>query len=656
MAIIKKVDGKEITFANKSVIDHNQLTNRDAYGAHSISSIRKLPEKLTKIKNDINNLDTKIYKVDELEENLSQLNSKLNQDIENAKKINIQENEAEGTFTFTNYENEQKTIQSGYKPDEDTITLDQNKKMTLKKVYTYPQFIGSGTKESPISILTDPQTIVPNNDNVLQTIGIHAGVDGILLTGEYIDNELKELNKGINDLTDQLNKDISNINEKDIIQDNQIYDLQTRTKGMGGYLDTNNFGDLSKKTDEEKQTLLTEYAKQEINVTEKTQIFNGTKVINSFDKHLWILTNTPDSTPAVFEWEDQGVEQKIALATNNLAGLVKGSLEDLQGSIDTLGHITINGLEEELNSKASLIEENNFIGKNNFNAETIFNAESNHNANINITNNVLKILNNIANKNTVTQYNTDKIIIDENNNATYNLKFPKKSGTFALSEDLELINIILNTDTTFNYNDLTPNKLYIYTLDKNLTNSVKITFNNGKYNDNTSILYNVNLYIDINQPIIMSKDINNKIYIHNAYIDIPNIKNSKIEPKIGSGIILTIEDNKVIDLKNITGIDLHHSYIKNNDSTALGQKYSEDVWVTHDPDTSLIIKHEDNTTSSSFSISKGYAKQSTSIIEEESNIKTSSIITNGSDITFNSNGNTITLNQIIKACTIRRHS
>ena len=50
MTLIKKYNDKPEVIANKSVIDHNQLTNREQYGAHPISAIRGLPEKLTKLK------------------------------------------------------------------------------------------------------------------------------------------------------------------------------------------------------------------------------------------------------------------------------------------------------------------------------------------------------------------------------------------------------------------------------------------------------------------------------------------------------------------------------------------------------------------------------------------------------------------------------
>lgn len=139
----------------------------------------------------------------------------------------------------------------------------------------------------------------------------------------------------------KLNNEVSNIKLVNIEQNTQIYDLQTRTKGLGGYLNTYNFGV------EVTQDALTNYAMEQISVTDKTQIFNGTKVINSYDKHLWVLTNTPNSNPIVFEWEDLGVSQEISVATVDLLGLVKSSGKNLEGNVNTnTGIITINGLTE----------------------------------------------------------------------------------------------------------------------------------------------------------------------------------------------------------------------------------------------------------------------------------------------------------------------
>ena len=315
MAIYKKVNGKIKKFAENSVIDHNQLSNRDQYGAHSISAIRKLPEKLTALK----------VKDSDIEEK--------------AKQIDIVENESEGTFTFTNYEGEQKIIQSGYKPDEDTLTLNDEKQMTLQKVYSDSTLVGDGIKANKLSVNIDNNTITKNSNGQIQSEAIKVDANQSI-TGAYIQSELNELNK-----------DIGDIEKHDKKQDDNITDLQARTKGLGGYINAYDFESATPTQDQ-----LTNYALTQIsNITSKEEIFNQTKVVNLFDNHVWVLTNTPNSDPAVFEWADKGTEA-VALANNDgVRGIVTGSYEELEGFVDINGHITINGLDK-IAEKANLIK------------------------------------------------------------------------------------------------------------------------------------------------------------------------------------------------------------------------------------------------------------------------------------------------------------
>ena len=392
MSIVKKVDGKNITFADKPIIDHNQLIGRENYGAHPISAIRKLPEKLTEIKKkiveledksgvtqeyvDTKDIDTLTTATDYTDNHIENVNDKITTVETKAKGINLAENQ--GELTFTNYNGKQTSFRSGYEVDNDTIQL-KNDKISLKKIYADNTLEGIGTEENPLLVNIDNTTIIKTAEGKLHATALSTTAG--TLTGDQINSEFIELN---NDIT-QLNADISSQNTKNKEQDDKIYNLETKTSGMGGYLNANNFGDLSNKP-EEIQTLLTSYAKQEIGVTEQSLIFNGTKVINSFDKHLWILTNTPTSDPAVFDWSDQGETKEIAAATNDLFGLVKGSLEDLQGSVDATGHITINGLNEALLQKADLNENNSFNAVNTFKADTILDGTTNFNNAIYLTN------------------------------------------------------------------------------------------------------------------------------------------------------------------------------------------------------------------------------------------------------------------------------
>jgi len=70
----------------------------------------------------------------------------------------------------------------------------------------------------------------------------------------------------------------------------------------GGFLDANDFGE------DPTQQMLTDYALSKIGGTDPLKIWNGTRVKNLFDNNLWILVNTPDTDPAIFEWVNNGPE------------------------------------------------------------------------------------------------------------------------------------------------------------------------------------------------------------------------------------------------------------------------------------------------------------------------------------------------------------
>jgi hypothetical protein len=111
-----------------------------------------------------------------------------------------------------------------------------------------------------------------------------------------------------------------------------ILDLETIINGWigrGGYLTPYDFG-----TSTPAQSDITSQAMAEISgITDPSDIFNGTKIKNLFDGHVWILTNTPDTNPAVFEWTDQGIGD-IAQFTENVGGYIVGSSDS-----DGIGYV-----------------------------------------------------------------------------------------------------------------------------------------------------------------------------------------------------------------------------------------------------------------------------------------------------------------------------
>ena len=107
-----------------------------------------------------------------------------------------------------------------------------------------------------------------------------------------------------------------------------------------------------------------------------------------------------------------------------------------KSQLDSLSN-SVNG---QLENFASLNEQNTFAASNVFAEEIQTNKGLTSDGNINITNAVLKVLNNSANgdgtqKDYVTQYGADKILMEENS-TNYTINIPKKSGTLALTSDI----------------------------------------------------------------------------------------------------------------------------------------------------------------------------------------------------------------------------
>ena len=162
MSIKKKVNGTEQEIANKSVIDHSQLDNRDAYGAHPISAIRKLPEKLSKLQSNIEEearirkeeddklnarvdkeIEDRIAADEQLQRNIdaeeqaridadNQLQANIDaeeaariakdNEIESkARQIDVKLSDQEGHITFTDYDGQSETMRVSYLPDDDTL-------------------------------------------------------------------------------------------------------------------------------------------------------------------------------------------------------------------------------------------------------------------------------------------------------------------------------------------------------------------------------------------------------------------------------------------------------------------------------------------------------------------------------------------------------
>ena len=110
-------------------------------------------------------------------------------------------------------------------------------------------------------------------------------------------------------------------------------------KGRGGYLTAHDFG-VANPT----QQQLTDYALAQIGQTDQTKIWDGTHVKNLRNGHVWVLTNTPDTEPPIFEWTDDGVDS-VGIANNDgVAGIVRGGRGADEVFIDEDGTMKVRGL------------------------------------------------------------------------------------------------------------------------------------------------------------------------------------------------------------------------------------------------------------------------------------------------------------------------
>lgn len=352
MAIIKKVLDKDVVIAGQPIIDHNQLAGRDGYGAHPISAIRKLPEKLYALKEKDKELDDKIdqfsdeykEKVAELEAKDAELTAKIEDVEDHASQIDLVEKNGTGKLEFTNYHGEKKEIQGGFLPDDDTLHLVDNK-MALKQVHNDNTTIkGTGTAESKLHVPIDSDTIIADNIGV-RAVAISDGFDKITPNDVVvIDDKLTTLTNTYNEHKTESDAKFAELDETDKQHLAAIRELESRVKGIGGYLDAYDFGTATPTQEE----LNAEALRQIFDDGEEhaiTEIFDQTKIKNLFDGCLWIFTNDGVSNAA---WTNNGTEFINTATNEGVQGVVTGSYEYHEGFIDVLGHITINGLDEDL--------------------------------------------------------------------------------------------------------------------------------------------------------------------------------------------------------------------------------------------------------------------------------------------------------------------
>lgn len=148
---------------------------------------------------------------------------------------------------------------------------------------------------------------------------------------------------------DRLNNDLNNATYNISTLTYKIEETLKKLNSINGYVASNNF-----KTDKPNQQQLTEFAIRCIstnnNEITKDLIPNGTKIKNTYDQHIWVLNRTIIDGLTINKWEDFGSDNICIASNDGIHGLVTGSQNKFRGFIDINGVISINGLEEELNS------------------------------------------------------------------------------------------------------------------------------------------------------------------------------------------------------------------------------------------------------------------------------------------------------------------
>lgn len=167
-----------------------------------------------------------------------------------------------------------------------------------------------------------------------------------------LENDVENLDGRVTqneDDIDNIEDDIEDLQE-DVAQNTEdIGNLSSEVEaisGRGGYLIPHNF-----ETATPTENQLNAYALSQIpNITQPEEIFNGTRVTNLYNNHTWILNNTQDTDPVVFEWVDLG-QSLVSIATENTLGVVKGSPSDFNVTVNNDGTMSVNGIANALNGK-----------------------------------------------------------------------------------------------------------------------------------------------------------------------------------------------------------------------------------------------------------------------------------------------------------------
>jgi len=133
--------------------------------------------------------------------------------------------------------------------------------------------------------------------------------------------------------------------------------------GRGGYLEAHDFGTYLPTQEE-----LTNQALAQIStINDPLQIWNGTKIVNLFNNYLWVLTNTPNTNPPIFEWTNQGTSDLTPFMEDR-GGYIVGANENdppeyIRPLLNGKGKIDLEGIKRQFEKGEDLSEQSAKYGQ-----------------------------------------------------------------------------------------------------------------------------------------------------------------------------------------------------------------------------------------------------------------------------------------------------
>lgn len=273
-----------------------------------------------------------------------------------------------------------------------------------------------------ISDLEDGQALLDKVDNIEESAKgitlteqeIDGQKTGKLIFTDYQDNELVVQGGYAPDKTTIILTENNNLQAKGLQTDNGYLSgnvIEEIITSKGGYLDSYDFG-----TATPTQQQLTDYAIQNIGtITQASEIWDKTKVINLYDHHTWCWDLNSGW------WSDLGDIGVISDANNDgLHGLVTGAPNDgnhlYMGNIDGNGQININGLPQLANTvagKQDALSVSGYLSLSNNNLSTNFSSSQDDALNSGVDSNVVDKVNNM-----------EILTVQETRDSTRNILYP----------------------------------------------------------------------------------------------------------------------------------------------------------------------------------------------------------------------------------------